>query len=209
MRRAIVTTNEPAGTQLRAVAFDLVPDDYVLPGQWAKVKVGDLEAVFAFASSPGEPLLLLVKDLGPAGNALAAARPGDVIEVGEARGGFPMERVAGLPLVLLAGGSGISALRPVVWAEVKAGLLRPVHLLYGVLTLEHVSFRADLQRWQDAGVDVTLAVAEPFVQDVAEQRGLVRADVGVVMAGLPPMIDAARAKWTAAGAPPDHLLVNF
>lgn len=209
MRRAIVTNNEPAGTQLRAVSFDLVPPDYTVPGQWAKVQIAGIEAAFAFASSPGEPLLLLAKDLGAAGNALAAARPGDVMDVDAARGGFPMAQVAGLPLVLLANGSGISALRPVVRTELAAGLPRPVHLLYGVLTPEHTSFVADLKAWEDAGVDVHLAVAEPFVQDVAAALGLVRPGVGVLMAGVPAMIDAARARWRAAGAPADHLLVNF
>lgn len=209
MRRAIVTTNEPAGTQLRAVSFDLVPDDFTAPGQWAKVTVADVTAPFAFASSPGEPLMLLAKDFGAAGNALAAAKPGDELFVGEVRGGFPMQRVAGLPLVLLAGGSGISALRPVVRAELALGLPRPVHLLYGVLTPAHTSFAEELERWREAGVVVHVAVAEPFVQDVAETLGLVRSDVGVLMAGLPAMIDAARAKWSAAGAPADRLLVNF
>ena len=209
MRRAIVTNNEPAGTQLRAVTFDLVPADYLVPGQWALVKVADIEAPFAFASSPGEPLMLLAKDLGAAGNALAAARPGETIEVGHVRGGFPMDRVAGLPLVLLANGSGISALRPVVEAEVRAGLPRPVHLLYGVLTPAHTSFLADLERWRAAGVAVHVAVAEPFVQDIAESLGLVRPDVGVLMAGVPQMIDAARVLWAAVGTSPDRLLVNF
>ena len=209
MRRATVTNNEPAGTQLGAVSFDLVPDDYKVAGQWAKVKMGDVEGQFAFASSPREPLLLLAKDLGAAGNALSAARPGDVVQVGEVHGGFPLERVAGLPLVLLAGGSGISALRPVVEAEVRAGLPRPVYLLYGVLSAEHTSFVADLNRWRSAGVFVHVAIDRPFVQDVAKRLGLVRADVGVLMAGVPEMLAAARAAWSAAGVSADRLLVNF
>jgi NAD(P)H-flavin reductase len=219
MRHAVVMKNEPAGTLLRTVELDLLPDDYDRPGQWAKVAIGEIEAPFAIASSPGEPMLLLAKAFGPAGNALCAAVPGTPLRVGPASGGYAMARVAGLPLVLLASGSGISALRPVVQTEVRAGMPRPVHLLYGVMTPSHRSFLADLERWGNAGVKVHTVVDSPantgwtgatgYVQDVAEELGLVRPDVGVLVAGVPAMIDAARTKWMAAGLPADRLLVNF
>ena len=71
----------------------------------------------------------------------------------EAKGsGFPLESVDGRPLVVLVNGSGISAARPVIEAEVTAGLPRPVHLYYGVLTPDRRSFLADLERWANAGV---------------------------------------------------------
>jgi NAD(P)H-flavin reductase len=127
--------------------------------------------------------------------------------------------VDGLELVILVNGSGISAARSVIQAEIDKGLPRPVSFLYGVLTPGHRSFLADLEAWARAGIQVHTVIGEPtgtgwhgatgFVQDHAAAVGLVRANVGVVLVGLPVMVEQAKATYAAADAPNTHLLVNF
>lgn len=220
MYRATVQRNEPSGTQLRLLILDVVLAEHRRAGQFATVHVeGVKPAPFALANVPGEPVMLLVKEAG-AGVPVAAALPGHTVEISEPIGeGFPVERVAGRELVILCNGSGISAVRPLIEAEIAQGLPRPVHFFYGVLTPDRRSFLADLERWANAGVKVHTVIAQPsgtgwtgptgLVQDAAREQGLVRDDVGVVLVGVPAMLAAARAIWRDAGCPDEHILVNF
>ena len=221
MPNLTLMANEPAGTQLRLLTFRETPENYSTPGQYVTATTGELKpSFFAIASSPGQPLQLLLKVAGDTATALAALEPGAEVTISEAKGnGFPLDAVSGRPLVVLVNGSGISAARPVIDAEVAAGLPRPVHVYYGVLTPDRRSFLADLERWANAGVQVHTVVGTPvgtgwhgqtgFVQEAATADGLCRADVGVVLVGVRPMIEAAKALWTAAGCPPEALLLNF
>lgn len=221
MPQVTVTRNEPAGAGLRLLTLDGPVPDHARPGQYAVARIGDHKpAFFALACSPGEPAQLLIKRAGDAAEALCALEEGQGFDLSEAMGkGFPLGAVDGRELVILCNGSGISAVRSVVAAEVAAGLPRAVHFYYGVLTPAHRSFLADLEAWGNAGVKVHTVVGEPaatgwhgatgFVQDVAAEHGLCRADVGVVLCGVPPMLEAAKAMWAAAGCPDEQVLVNF
>ncbi len=221
MPTVTVARNDPAGAGLRLLHLAETLPDHRRAGQCLSVALpGASPAYFALASVPGDPAQLLVKDQGETGRHLARLHPGDRIEVSPTLGeGFALERVRERPLVVLCTGSAISAGRPVVLGEIAARLPRPVHLLYGVLAPDHLSFTDDLETWAAAGVQVHVVVAEEgsagwrgptgFVQDVAEDLGLLRSDVGVVLAGVPEMIEDARARYLAAGCPPEHLLLNI
>ncbi len=221
MPQVTVTQNEPAGSGIRLLTLDGPVPGHAVPGQYAVARIGDHKpAFFALACAPGDTAQLLVKCAGDAAEALCALEPGDSFELSEAMGkGFGLVNVAGLPLVVLINGSGISAVRGLIAGEVAAGLSRPVHVYYGVLTPEHRSFLSDIEAWANAGVRVHTVVGEPagtgwrgatgFVQDVAAAHGLCRADVGVVLCGVPQMLEAAKAAWSAAGCPEDQVLVNF
>src|SRR5690606_19786240 len=122
-----VARNEPAGTQLRWLTFREVPAGYTAPGQYLLVEQGEGEpAMFAIASSPGEPLELLVKEQGDTALALAASAPGVAVAASEVLGGGFGVADDGRTLIALVNGSGISALRPVIRREVSRGLPRPV-----------------------------------------------------------------------------------
>lgn len=222
MHEVQVVTNERAAQGLRLLTLDRPPADYRRPGQYILAHVGAYEpAFFAIASSPGDPLVLLVKEeVGTAAEGLLAMQPGDRFDISAALGdGFPLERVQDRELVILVNGSGISAVRPVIDAELAAGLTRPVHLYFGVLSVEHRAFPWELERWANAGVKVH-SVIDPsgaegwyghrgYVQDAAKADGLLRPDVALVLSGLPVMLEQARALWEAVGVSPEHILTNF
>lgn len=222
MHEVRVVRNEPAAEGLRLLTLDRALPGHVRPGQYLLVHVGHHPpAFFAIASSPGEPVVLLVKaEAETAAEDMVTMPPGARLILSDAQGpGFPMERVDGLELVVLVNGSGISAVRPVLLAEVAAGLKRPVHLFLGVLSAAHRAFPWDLEAWGNAGVQVHTVIdprgaegwygAVGYVQDAARERGLVRPDVGVVLCGLPIMLEQATAMYEEVGCPPDRLLVNF
>ncbi|MCO4745147.1 MAG: hypothetical protein KC912_10185 [Proteobacteria bacterium] len=208
MPEATLSRNDPAGDGLRLLTFAHVPEGYERPGQFVTATVGGLKAgYFALASSPGEPATLLIKNAGELSEALCALEAGAPVEMSAAMGkGFVLSGEG--ELVILCNGSAISACRPVIEAELASGLPRPVHFYFGVLEPRHRSFLADLERWGNAGIQVHTVVGEPdgswsgatgFVQDVASEHGLCRADVEVVLCGVPPMVDAAKKLWADAG----------
>lgn len=219
MHAVQVVRNERAAEGLRLLTLDAEPARYTRPGQYILAHVGHhAPAFFAIASDPGAPLELLVKaEPGTAAEDLALMRPGDPFTISEAQGdGFPIERVAGLDLVVLVNGSGISGVRALLNAERGD---RPVHLFFGVRSPWHRPYGWDLERWANRGIRVTTVVdpigadgwhgAVGYVQDEAIAQGWLRADVGVVLCGLPILLEQARTLWEGAGCPPQHVLLNF
>jgi NAD(P)H-flavin reductase len=220
MPQVTVVRNEPAGVDLRWLTFDASLEGHDAIGQFVTATVpGHKPAFFALASSPGERVELLVKTTGDAAAMIGALAIGDTLEVSAPMGkGFPLAESRDRELVVLLNGSGISAARPLVRAEIAAGLPRPVTVLYGVLAPERRSFLSDLEAWANAGVTVHTVVGEPntgwdgltgYVQDAAAELGLVRDDVAVVFVGLPIMIEQAKAAYTEVGCPTAALLTNY
>ena len=162
-----ILSNRYAAEQLRWITLDWIPEGYTIPGQFITATQGELKpGFFAIASSPGEPIELLIKNSGETAERLCSLQPGDTVEASDPMGkGFPVENTAGRDLVFLVNGSGISAVRPVIDAQIKSGLTREIHFIYGVRTPAHRPFLADLEWWANAGVTVHT------VCDEAEELG--------------------------------------
>ncbi|TVQ94970.1 MAG: FAD-dependent oxidoreductase [Deltaproteobacteria bacterium] len=215
-----LTHRQPCGEQLVHLRFDEAPQGFTEPGQFVVIGTpGHTPSYFAIASSPGEPLELLVKDQPGVAAALCHLAPGDPVEISEAQGpGFRAAQTRPLPLVCLVNGSAISAVRPVLRAELDAGLPRPVHLLFGVLSPAHLPFANELRTFREQGIDVQIVLDSPapahdepvgFVQDHAETMGLIHPEVAVLLCGVPPMIEDARTRYAAVGHNPTRILLNF
>ena len=220
MPQLTLTSSAPAGDLLRHLTFSAALPGHTTPGQYVTVSIPDHEpAFFALANSPGTPVELLVKGVGDAAEVLAALSPGETVEMTDADGpGFGVDPAGAGPVLILGNGSGISAVRPVVESLLPALGSRRVTFLYGVLTTGHRSFLADLERWSRLGVQVRTVVGRSaedwtgdlgYVQDVADALGLFTPSTTVVLCGVPPMLEAARAKCSAAGIPESQVRVNF
>lgn len=215
-----LSDNRPDGHKLHRLDFRESLADHAEPGQFVTAHLeGHKPAFFALASAPGQPVTLLVKRDGDVAEELCGLKAGDTVEVSAPMGGgFGLVQPGERPLRILVTGSGISAVRPVIQREVDAGLPRPVSLLYGVFTPDHVSFRDDLEAWKAAGVEVQVACSEPppgwegptgFVQDAASRLGWVTDDVDVVLCGYPAMAQAARTLFEHGGLPADRIHLNY
>lgn len=219
MHDLVLAERRPEGAALLRLVFDRAVPGHVAPGQFVTVHVeGHKPGYFALASGPGQVSELLIKPQGPVAEHLAALPLGALVRVSDPIGkGFGVE-ADGRPLVVLVNGSGISAVRGLIDAEVAAGLPRPIHLLYGVLTPDHAAFQERLAAWRAAGVAVHLVLDAAqdgwdgpvgFVQHHAQRLGLVRDDVSVALVGFPAMIEETKTLYAAAGLPPERVRTNF
>lgn len=125
-----------AGTAILQVQVE-APLDF-LPGQYARLSVPgtDRWRSYSFANLPGNQLQFLVRMLpdGVMSNYLRErCQVGDEVVVEAPLGAFYLRHVT-QPLVLVAGGTGLSALLGMLDELAASGCDQPVHLYYGVRT---------------------------------------------------------------------------
>lgn len=137
------------------------------PGQFVQLLLpGVGEAPFCIASDSGDQkhLELTIMRRGIVTTASQYLRPGDAVGVrGPLGKPFPLERLEGRDVLVVATGIGIAALRSLLLHMVEnRWKYRDVTLLYGARFPEDLVYRDDLKRWADAiNVIITLSKATP------------------------------------------------
>lgn len=133
------------------------------------------------------------------------AKPGDRISLRGSKGGFYLRPVV-RPVVLVAGGTGLSAILAMAQSLV-ADPGQPVHLLYGVTDAQDlckIDELEDLKR-RIPGLEVHTIVVRPdaawdgpvgFVTDLLTEDMAGDGDADVYLCGPAPMVEATRA-WLA------------
>ncbi len=194
-------------------------------GQALKIFHDGVAAYFAIASAYGKgraPELLLRRGGGVAEGLIASLRPGATIDYdGPGGPGFPLEHARGRDVLLVAAGSGLSAIRAVVdvLLDERAAYGR-IALFYGQEREDDLAYAAHRQAWAAAGVDVTECLhgdeprwsgARGFVQDVIIARGPgVRPEAAVAyLCGMPGMIEGVREALEPLGLPSERTYLNL
>ena len=123
------------------------------------------EREYSIASAPGEPVAITVERLddGEVSPYLTEElRAGDGLELRGPVGGYFVWDGDGMPVLLVAGGSGVVPLRAMVRHRLRSRSEAPVRLLYSSRTLDDVIYRAELDEAGD-GVEVvhTLTREQP------------------------------------------------
>ncbi|MEM0217524.1 MAG: FAD-binding oxidoreductase, partial [Candidatus Nezhaarchaeales archaeon] len=116
------------------------------PGQFVEVSVpGVGESPISICKSPTRPgpLELLIRRIGRVTNAIHRLKPGDVVGIrGPFGNGFPMEKMKGYDVLLIAGGLGIAPLMSVLQYVIdRREDYGDVILLYGVRSYQEALFR--------------------------------------------------------------------
>lgn len=124
------------------------------PGQFIQVSaLGTGEAPISLCSSPTRPgyLEICVRRVGRVTQALHRLSPGALVGVrGPYGNGFPVEKMRGKDLLLIAGGLGMAPLRSLLWYALdRRGDFGRVILLYGASTPRDVLFRGELQELEN------------------------------------------------------------
>jgi NAD(P)H-flavin reductase len=127
-----------------------------LPGQFTMLYafgVGEVPV-----SISGAPLVQTIRAVGPVTKALCALKRGDPVGVRGPYGTpWPVDAARGSDVAFVAGGIGLAPLRPAIRTVLadRAAYGR-VSLLVGVRTPRDLLFPAELRRWRDLEVRITV-----------------------------------------------------
>lgn len=129
------------------------------------------------------------------------AKPGDRIALRCSKGGFYLRPVV-RPVILVAGGTGLSAILAMA-QSLSADTAQPVHLLYGVTSSQDLCKLDELEELSRrvATVQVHVTVAHPdaewdgrtgLVTNLLDEAMLAGGDADVYLCGPAPMVEATR-----------------
>lgn len=129
--------------------------DYTLkhdPGQFVQVSVlGVGEVPISIASYSENYLELCIRNVGNVTNAIHQLEVGDKVGVRGPYGhGYPMQKMKDKDIVVVAGGTGVAAVRSVVeYLEKNRRNYHDISIFLGFRTPEDVLFEKDIARWGD------------------------------------------------------------
>lgn len=191
------------------------------PGQFVQLLLpGVGEAPFCIASAPSDAkhLELTIVRRGIVTNAAQYLRPGDAVGIrGPLGKPFPMERLEGRGVLVVATGIGIAALRSLLlYICENRGKFREVTLLYGARFPEDLVYREDLKRWGGCmEIIVTLSKATPEwsglrgrVTDHLSRLKLAE-DMVAVVCGSPVVMESVAGELVKHGIPRGNIFVSL
>jgi len=212
------------------VCHELAPpahlaETYRRAGQYVELTLAGKRTFFALA---GEPLAatweIFVRPGGDVADALLAAPLGGDLGLSAALGaGFPLEEAASKRLFVLATGSGIAAVRPVLNHRVRTGQAPATEVFLGVPRRADLPMPDEVARWTASGVAITVCLsqepaaevgaAEGYVQDALRRRAAISparlATAMVFAAGTPAMVRDARKLATTLGLTEADIRTNY
>ena len=129
------------------------------------------------------------------------ATPGDRIALRCSKGGFYLRPVV-RPVILVAGGTGLSAILAMA-QSLDSDIGQPVHLLYGITAAEDLCKRDELEELtrRIPGLRLHIIVSQPdaewdgpvgLVTDLLDESMLSDGDADVYLCGPAPMVEATR-----------------
>lgn len=197
----------PGTALLRVDVSAMAPLKYQA-GQFAQLQVPGTETwrnySYAHPADGRDELEFIIRLLpdGVMSNYLRdRAKPGDRIALRCSKGSFYLRPVV-RPVVLVAGGTGLSAILAMA-DSLGSGAGQPVYLLYGVTTAEDLCKLDELTALRNrvAGLELHIIVARPeadwdgrtgLVTDLLEERMLADGDADVYLCGPAAMVEATR-----------------
>ena len=192
---------------LRVDVSGMDPLDYKA-GQFAQLRVPETESwrnySYAHPADGGDEVEFIVRLLpdGVMSNYLRdRAAPGDRIALRCSKGSFYLRPVV-RPVILVAGGTGLSAILAMA-QSLDVGVNQPVYLLYGVTNAEDLCKLDELdelkRRVRGLEVHIIVSQADPswagqvgLVTDLLQDRMLDNGDADVYLCGPATMVEAAR-----------------
>ena len=136
------------------------------PGQFVELTVfgvGEAPISICSAANGDGKFELCVRAVGNVTNSLHALKPGDVVGIrGFYNRGFPIERMLGNDVILIAGGLGIAPLRSLIQhIAQRRNHYGEVTILNGARCPAELLFADEYEQWRDeGGFDVRITVDE-------------------------------------------------
>jgi len=224
-----VTCIEPVAHDVSLLRLKLPAAERLqfLAGQYIDILLRDgRRRSFSLANPPhdDEQLELHVRRVGGgrfSDRLLSDMREKALLRFEGPHGSFFLREDSDRPIILMAGGTGFAPIKSIVEHAIAAGIERPMHLFWGVRAARDL-YMDDLARGWAAEhdfIDYTPVLSEPAEEDAwTGETGFVHEAVvracpdlsghQVYMSGPPPMIEAGRQAFRAAGLPRDELFFD-
>ncbi|MGE4071747.1 MAG: 2Fe-2S iron-sulfur cluster-binding protein [Lysobacterales bacterium] len=195
-----------------------------LPGQYLDILLPEgKRRAFSIANAPhhGDTLDLHIRRVSGGGFTqfvFDELRLGQVLRVEAPLGTFVPREGGDRPILLMAGGTGFAPIKAIVEHLIERHTHRALHIYWGARHVEDLYLESLCRQWQDRHSNVrytpVLSEASPLERNqyragpvheavLKDFPDLSRFDV--YMSGPPPMIEAGRRDFVAAGLPDDRL----
>jgi benzoate/toluate 1,2-dioxygenase reductase component len=151
-----------------------------LPGQFISISIplGDetRTRAYSIASSPEErgavEICFNAVEGGRGVGWLFERKVGDTLDFTGPFGTFSMERAPEVEIGLIADGTAIAPIRPIIRRTLETGARAPIHLIYGADCNEHILYRAELdevaKRAPNFSYEIVIAPAERLYERLGE-----------------------------------------
>ncbi len=144
-------------------SFQLAWNIDFLPGQFIIVSLpgfGEVPVAVSSCGNSTDSAEIMVRRVGKVTSGLFQLKVGDELRIRGPYGqGFPTEQLDGKHLLIIAGGSGVAAIKPLVeyYVQSPAQTLKELDILLGFRSNRHILYRKQIKRWaRSAGVLVTV-----------------------------------------------------
>lgn len=160
-------------------------------GQYAEIHVPHRadrrgqRRMFSFVGVPGETVTFAMREPEPGSSFKRALRRAERVRLTSIHGDFVLPKDSSIPLLLVAGGIGITPF--VAQLRAVAGQGRDVALVHGVRDLDVVPYRDDIER---LGVQVHVVAEDELTVDTVTRLVPDAADRRAYISGSPAMVTA-------------------
>ncbi len=194
------------------------------PGQFVMLEVpGYGEAPISICSSTSNKgfLELCIRKAGTVTGALHRAQRGAKVGIRGPFGNyFPLQRMVGKSILLIAGGLGLAPLRaPIYYVTENRAEFKDVHILYGTKSPNMLLFDYQYESWRRIDdVNMQIIVEEPddawdgpvgLITDLLDGVHLKGNETYAIVCGPPVMFKFVCQRLSQAGIPMDRMFVSL
>jgi NAD(P)H-flavin reductase len=194
------------------------------PGQFVMLEVpgfGEVPISISSSSNNKEYIELCVRKSGRTTNILHQAKTGAKVGIrGPFGTSFPMEKMAGHNILLVAGGLGLAPLRaPIYWASEHRDEYKDVHILYGTKSPDQMLFTYQYEEWERVDHIKLLTIVEQangdwksrtgLITDLFEEIDITPDDTYAIVCGPPVMFKFVCDHLDGLGIPMNRMFVSL
>jgi len=195
-----------------------------LPGQFVMLELpgfGEVPISISGSNSQKGFIELCIRQAGTVTSVLHKAKPGAKVGIrGPFGTHFPMQRMKGHSILLIAGGLGLAPLRaPIFYVTENRSDFEQVHILYGTADPTQLLFDYQYEQWRRVdGVNLSIIVEKPdpswkgpvgLVTRLLENISVLLDDAYAIVCGPPVMFKFVCNMLVTMGMPRDRMFVSL
>ena len=195
-----------------------------LPGQFVMIEVpgyGEVPISISSSTSNKGFIDLCIRRAGSVTNALHRAQRGAIVGIrGPFGTHFPLERMKGQSILLIAGGLGLAPLRaPIYYVTENRADFKDVHILYGTKSPDQLLFDYQYESWRRIDdVNMQIIVEEPndswdgpvgLITELLDDINVTPNETYAIVCGPPVMFKFVCKRLNQMGIPMDQMFVSL